>query len=75
MKALETGGKVPVTKETARAIYVLTKEYWIDELVSEFSALQAASAAELIAALSDRIIKLEHQLSFGPSGIIAELRE
>jgi hypothetical protein len=43
--------------------------------IADCSALQAASALELFAPLSDRISKLEHQMSSQPLTLIAELKE
>jgi uncharacterized coiled-coil protein SlyX len=63
VKALETGGKVPVTKENASAISLLAREFWLEELVSECSAVMSTSPAALITALSERIGKLESQVS------------
>jgi hypothetical protein len=62
-RSLETGTKVAVTKENAGAISVLVKEFWLSDLLSQCSALQLASVPELIAALSERISKLEDQIS------------
>jgi uncharacterized coiled-coil protein SlyX len=75
VKALETGGKVRVTRENAGSISLLAKEFWLDDLLSECSALQMNSAPELVAALSERISKLEHQLSSQPLAILAKLKE
>jgi uncharacterized coiled-coil protein SlyX len=75
VKALESGGKFPVTKENADAISLLAKEFWLEDLLSECSALQVASVPELIAALSARISKLEHYMSSQPLALIAELKE
>jgi uncharacterized coiled-coil protein SlyX len=73
-EALKTGTQVPVTKETADAISLLAKEFWLEDLLSECSAIQMASKPDIIASLSERISKLEHQMSSQPSAIIAELR-
>jgi hypothetical protein len=73
--ALETGTKVVVTKENAGAISLLATEFWLADLLSECSALQAASNPELIATLSQRISKLEHEMSSQPLAIIAGLKE
>jgi hypothetical protein len=62
VEALKTGTKVAVTKENAGAISLLAKEFWLEDLLSECSALQIASVPEQIAALSERISKLEHQI-------------
>jgi PHD/YefM family antitoxin component YafN of YafNO toxin-antitoxin module len=75
VKALGTGEKVSVTKENAGAVSLLAKEFWLDDLLSECSALQMASLPELVAALSERISKLEHQLSSHPLALLAELKE
>jgi hypothetical protein len=75
LKALESGGKVTVTKENADAISHLAKEFWLEDLLSECSALQIASTPELIAALSERISKLEGQISCQPLLHFAELKE
>jgi hypothetical protein len=69
----ETGTKVAVTKENAGAILLLAKEFWLEDLLSECSALQIASVPELITALSERITKLEHQMSYPQLSIIGEL--
>jgi hypothetical protein len=52
VKALETGEKVPVTKENAGSISLLAKEFWLEDLLSECSALQMVSIPKLIADLS-----------------------
>jgi hypothetical protein len=75
VEALKTGTKVAVTKENAGVISLLAKEFWLEDLLSECSSLQIASAPELIASLSERISKLEHQISSQPSTLIAELKE
>jgi predicted nucleic acid-binding Zn-ribbon protein len=75
LKALETGGKVRVTNDNASAISLLAKEFWLEDLLSECSALQIASTPEPIAALSVRISKLERQISSQSLPIIAELKE
>jgi hypothetical protein len=46
------------SKFRASSISVLAKEFWLDDLLSECSALQMASRPELIAASSERIPKL-----------------
>jgi uncharacterized coiled-coil protein SlyX len=74
VKALETGTKVAVTKENAGEISLLAREFWLDDLLSECSALQIASVPELIVTLSARISKLEDQISSQPLAI-AELKE
>jgi uncharacterized coiled-coil protein SlyX len=63
VKALGTGSKVPVTKENVASISLLAKEFWVEELFSECSALMSSSAPELITAISERIGKLETQIS------------
>jgi uncharacterized coiled-coil protein SlyX len=73
--SLATGTKVAVTRENAGALSLLAKEFWLQELLSQCSALQIASVPELIAALSERISKLEDQISSQPLSIIAELKE
>jgi hypothetical protein len=73
VETLMTGTKVAVTKDNAGAISLLAKEFWLEDLLSECSALQIASTPELIAALSERISKLEHQISFHPLTLLAEL--
>jgi hypothetical protein len=70
VKALETGTKVPVTKENAYAISPLAKEFWLEDLLSECSALQ--TAPEQITVLYQRITKLEYQISLAS---MEELRE
>jgi hypothetical protein len=52
-RSLETGTKASVTKENAGAISLLAKKFWLEDLLSECSALQIASSPELIAALSE----------------------
>jgi uncharacterized coiled-coil protein SlyX len=73
--SLETGTKVEVTKENVKAISLLAKEFWLEDLLTECSDLQIGSSPEIIAALSDRISKLEHQISSQPLTLIAELRK
>jgi uncharacterized coiled-coil protein SlyX len=73
-RSLETGTKVAVTKENASAISILAKEFWLEDLLSECFALPIAPTSELMAALSERISKLEHQMSSQPLAI-AELKE
>jgi hypothetical protein len=51
--AVDRGAKVPVTKENASAISVLAQEFCLEDLVSECSALQPASAPDPIIALSE----------------------
>jgi hypothetical protein len=64
VKSLETNTKVPVTKENAGSVSLLAKEFWIEELLSECSAVQACvSVPEIITALSERISRLEDQLN------------
>jgi hypothetical protein len=75
VKALETGTKVPVTKDNAGAISLLAKGSWLEDLLSESSALQVASNPELITVLSDRVTKLEHQLYSQPLLILTELKD
>jgi uncharacterized coiled-coil protein SlyX len=75
VKALETSGKVPVTKENAGSISLLAKEFWLEDLLSECSALELSSTPLPIAILSERISKLELQISSQPLTIIAELKE
>jgi hypothetical protein len=74
VEALGTGAKIRITKENAGAISLLAKEFWLEDLFSECSALQINSTPELIAALSERISKLEHRLSSQPLSI-AEFKE
>jgi uncharacterized coiled-coil protein SlyX len=73
-RSLETGTKVSVTKENAGPISVLAKEFCLGDLFSECSAPETAAVPELIAALSERISKLENQISSQPVSL-AELRE
>jgi uncharacterized coiled-coil protein SlyX len=82
VEALNNGTKVAVTKENADAISLLAKEFWLEDLLSECSALQIAltpeqiaSTPELIAALSERISTLEHQISSQRLTLIAPLKE
>jgi hypothetical protein len=75
VEALKTGTKVAVTKENAAEVSLLAKEFWLEDLLSECSALQTASVPELIASLSERISKLEHQGSSESLSIIAELKD
>jgi hypothetical protein len=65
-KTLETGGKVPVTKENAGTISVPVNVLCLEDLLSDCSALQLGLAPEFIAALPERISKLEHQISSQP---------
>jgi hypothetical protein len=74
VKALEAGTKVPVTKDNAGHISLLAKEFSLVDLLAECSALQMAAAPELIAALSERLSKVEQQISLHPLAIIAELK-
>jgi hypothetical protein len=69
MKALKTGSNVPVTKENVASISLLAKEFCLEELFSECSALMSISAPESIAAFSERIMKLERQVSSYRSAI------
>jgi hypothetical protein len=62
-KALEAGAKVLVTNENAGAISLLANEFWMVDLLSECSALQAVSIPEFVTTISERVSKLEHQLS------------
>jgi hypothetical protein len=71
VKTLETGGKAPVTKENAGALSVLANEFYLEDLLSECSALQLGLAPEFIVALTERISKLEHQISSQPLSILA----
>jgi hypothetical protein len=75
LKALETDGKVEVTKENAGSISVLMKEFWLEDLLAECFALQMALTPELIAALYERIYKIEGKISSYSLVIIAELKE
>jgi hypothetical protein len=70
VKALESGAKVPITNENAGSISFLAKEFCLEDLLSECSALQISSTA----ALSERISKLECQIFSQPLTIIAELK-
>jgi hypothetical protein len=74
-RSLEACEKVPVTKDNAGALSLLAKGFWFEDLLSECSALQMASTPELIAALSQRISKLEHHISSHALDILAELKE
>jgi hypothetical protein len=40
VNALKTGTKVPVTKENSVSISLLAKEFWLEDLLAECSALQ-----------------------------------
>jgi hypothetical protein len=71
VKALETGGKVPITKENSGSISVLAKEFYLEDLLSDCSALQLGLAPEFIAVLTERISNLEHQISSQPLSILA----
>jgi PHD/YefM family antitoxin component YafN of YafNO toxin-antitoxin module len=75
VKALETGGKVAVTRENARSTSLLAKGFWLADLLSECSALYTASNPELIADLSERISNLERHISSQPLTILADLKE
>jgi uncharacterized coiled-coil protein SlyX len=75
VNALEAGTQAPVTKENVGSILLLAKEFWAEELFSGCEALMSSSAPELIEALSERISKLEGQLSSRPLALIAELKE
>jgi uncharacterized coiled-coil protein SlyX len=74
VESLKTGRKVAVTRENAGAIFRLAKEFWLEDLLSECSDPAIASTPEVIAALSERISKLERQISSQPLAI-AELKE
>jgi hypothetical protein len=52
---VKIGTTVPVTKENTGAISLLAKELWLEDFLSECSALQKASIRELITPL-----QLEH---------------
>jgi hypothetical protein len=69
VKALETGTQIRVTKENAGAISVLAKEFWLEDLLSECSALQIASTSQRIASPGGRMSTLDHQLSSQPLAI------
>jgi hypothetical protein len=75
VNALKTGTNVPVTKENSGPISLLAKEFWLEDLLAECSALQVDSAVELIAALSERSTQVEHQLSSQVPAIVPELKE
>jgi hypothetical protein len=75
VKALATGGRVPVTIENAGAVSLLAKEFWLEDLISECSVLQRASTPELIASLSVRISKLEGQISSQPLAGLSKLKK
>jgi hypothetical protein len=75
VNALATGTKVPVTKENSGSISLLAKEFWLEDLLAECSALQVDSAAELIAALPERITELEHQISSQAPTVVPDLKE
>jgi hypothetical protein len=68
-KAVETGSKVPVTKEAVDALSLLAAEFGFDDLLLDCRALQAESNPGLIAygpdiaMLSERVSNIEHQLS------------
>jgi hypothetical protein len=74
VKALATGAKVSITNDNSGAISILAKEFWLEDLLSECVAFQIASAPEVITALSDRISKLEDQMSSPRWAIITELK-
>jgi uncharacterized coiled-coil protein SlyX len=73
--SLKTGTNISVTKENAGAISLLAKEFWLEDLLSECSALQMASLPDIVSALSERISKLEDQISSQPLALLAELKE
>jgi hypothetical protein len=75
VKALEPGTKIPITKENANAISGLASEFWRDDLVSEYSALQAASAPDLTTSRSQQIVMLEHETSSHSLTVVHELTE
>jgi hypothetical protein len=64
VKALEAGSNVVVTKDHASRISFMDKEFWLEDLLSECSALQVAPTNEPITTLSGRIPKLGHQVCF-----------
>jgi hypothetical protein len=63
VKSLRTKAKFRVTKENAGAISLLAKEFWLENLLSECSALQMPSVLELLTALSVRISKLTESVA------------
>jgi archaellum component FlaC len=71
VKALETGTKVPVTRENAASVSLLVAEFWFDDIPT---ARSATSSPEFITALSEQISSLEHQMSSQPLAV-AELKE
>jgi hypothetical protein len=73
--ALATGAKVSVTNENMASISLLAKEFWFEELVSEYSDREPVSVPEVVKALSERISKLEHDMSSSDLGIALELKE
>jgi small GTP-binding protein len=73
--SLETGTKIPITTENASAISTLAREFWVEDLFTESSSVQAASSPDLVAALSERISTLEHQLSSQVLIHVSELKE
>jgi hypothetical protein len=46
-RSVEAGTKVAVPKENAGALSLLAKEFWLEDLLSDCSALQIASVPEL----------------------------
>jgi hypothetical protein len=47
VRSVKTGIKVAGTKENAGVLSLLTKEFWLEDLLSDWSSLQKASVAEL----------------------------
>jgi small GTP-binding protein len=75
VKALETGRKIPITKENASTILILAREFWVEDLVCECSALEAVLDSDRITTLSERISTLENQISSQLLTIVPELKE
>jgi hypothetical protein len=71
---LETGTKVSVTKENAFAISLLAKEFGLVELLSECSSRYVVSLLDFIV-LSERMTKLEHQISCLDLAVAPQLKE
>jgi hypothetical protein len=53
VQGLETGGKVPLAKENSSSISLLVKEFWLEDLLSECSALEIDSTPELTKVQTD----------------------
>jgi hypothetical protein len=72
---VDTGAKVPATKDDSSAISTMAHKLSLEDLVEECSALQVSSTTDLITTLAERISKLEHQMLSHIQGIAPGLQE